>query len=198
MRSTAKLVSLICAMTIVASCFAGPLAAQFPQTTGRHLIRVGFGGGVVVPTSDAADVFKNGINGQAFVLLDPGLGVPLRMNLGYQKLEYKEALQGALTGSTTFLSGTAGFELNLLRVGPLRTYASAGLGAFHMSEPAGTSGGESESQLRFGIDGGGGLSLRLGRLEAFVEGRVQNVYTEKGAIDRKDIRSIPVTFGILF
>ncbi len=188
----------MCAMTINSSCLAGPLAAQFAQTTSRHLIRVGFGGGVVVPTSEAADVFKNGLNGQAFVLLDPGLGVPLRFNLGYQKLDYKEALQGALTGSTTFLSGTAGIELNLLRIGPLRTYASAGLGAFHMSEDLETPGVDNESQFRFGIDGGGGLSLRLGRLEAFIEGRLQNVYTEKGAIDRKDIRSIPVTFGILF
>ncbi len=93
------------------------------------------------------------------------------------------------------LSGMAGLTINLFKLGPLRPYVTAGLGAFSMKE---TIAEQSETNMRFGVDGGGGLALKLGRLEAFVEGRVQNVYTEEGRIDAKTIRSIPVTFGILY
>ena len=34
--------------------------------------------------------------------------------------------------------------------------------------------------------------------EAFVEGRLQNICTDAGAVDARSIRAIPVSFGILF
>ncbi len=68
----------------------GPAAAQMPGMPERHLVRIGFGGGVSVPTSNAADALKNGVNGQAFLLLDPGIGFPFRFNLGYQKFDFKK------------------------------------------------------------------------------------------------------------
>jgi hypothetical protein len=43
-----------------------------------------------------------------------------------------------------------------------------------------------------------GLAIKIMRLEMFVEGRVQNVYTERGMIDTRSIQTIPVTFGIIF
>jgi hypothetical protein len=56
----------------------------------------------------------------------------------------------------------------------------------------------STSQFSFGLDGGAGLAVSIGRLSAFVEGRVQNVYTQKGMTNLKSIQSVPVSFGILF
>jgi hypothetical protein len=186
-------------LVLTTLALAGPLAGQGLEMPTRRLVRIGFGGGVVVPTSHAADVLENGINGQAFVLLDPGLGFPLRFNLGYQRFDRAAVQQALAAGQTTLLSGTAGLDMNLIRVGPLRLYLNAGLGAFALSDDVeGGTSGESSTDIRFGIDGGGGLALRLGRLDAFIEGRVQNVYTENGAIDRRDIRAVPVTFGILF
>ena len=35
----------------------------------EHMVRVGFGGGVSVPVSDAKDAFKSGVNGTGFVLV---------------------------------------------------------------------------------------------------------------------------------
>lgn len=173
-----------------------PVSSQVPGISQRRLVRVGVGGGVSVPTSNTADALKNGVNGQAYLLLDPGLGFPLRFNLGYQQFDFKEAILGGTTsGESQMLSGVAGLTIDLLSLGPLRPYLTAGLGAFRLKESTGQT---SESNVRFGIDGGGGLALRLGRLEAFVEGRVQNVYTEEGVIDTKSIRAIPVTFGLLF
>jgi hypothetical protein len=184
---------------------APPAAAQFgPGGTGigapeHHLVRVGFGGGVSVPTSHAADALKSGVNGQAYVVFD--LGVPLRFNLGYQKFDYKDAILGggATDGQSSMLSGVGGLMLNLPQVGPLGAYVTAGLGAFHLKDAQTlATGSVSVSHLRWGIDGGAGITLKMGRLQAFVEGRVQNVYTEKGAIDASTVTAVPVTFGILF
>jgi hypothetical protein len=61
-----------------------------------------------------------------------------------------------------------------------------------------TSGSGIERRATDSIDGGAGIALKIGRLEAFIEGRVQNVYTNEGAIDASTIRAVPVTFGILF
>ena len=41
--------------------------------------------------------------------------------------------------------------------------------------------------------------MKLGPISGFVEARLQNVYTkEKGLVDTKSIRSIPVSFGVVF
>jgi hypothetical protein len=171
------------------------------QMNARHLVRFGFGGGISVPTSRAADALENGINGQAYVLLDPGFGFPFRFNLGYQKFDFDRSGLDPLasSGESEILSGVAGLTMNLLQLGPVRPYVTAGLGAFNMKDAITTGGTTTtDSNLRFGIDGGAGFTVRLGRLDAFIEGRVQNVYTEAGVIDAKSIRTVPVTFGILF
>lgn len=72
------------------------------------------------------------------------------------------------------------------------------VGGFNVRSALETGGSTSGSKLQFGVDGGAGLGLKVGSLEAFVEARVQNVYTDRGAIDTKSIRSVPVTFGVLF
>ena len=180
------------------------LAAQYPGGGDHHFIRIGFGGGASVPTSHAADALKTGVNGQGFLLLDPGIGIPaIRLNLGYQRFDYKDAvLGGNATGTNSMLSGVAGLTLPLLSLGPIHPYVTAGAGAFDLTDAINSaatgSGTASTSKIHFGIDGGAGVGLKLGRLEAFVEGRVQNVYTDKGAIDAKSIQAIPVTFGIMF
>lgn len=181
-----------------------PARAQLPgRSPDHHLLRIGFGGGASVPTSRAADAFKTGVNGEGFLLVDLGLGLPaLRFNLAYQRFDYKDALLNGGSGQSTTLSGVGGLTLPLFHLGPLHPYLTAGVGAFDLEDSftaaASAGAAPSTSSIRFGVDGGGGLGLKLGRLEAFVEGRVQNIYTDEGAIDAKSIQSIPVSFGILF
>jgi len=198
----AKRVPLLAPLAVVTLfVMHAPASGQGIGGPEYHRIRVGFGGGMSVPTSHAADALKNGINGQGYVLFDPGIGFPLRFNVGYQKFDYKAGGFGAnsSTGSSKILSGVAGLSVDLFRAGPVRPYLTAGLGAFNVKDEIATAGATaSASTTKFGIDGGGGLALKLGRLEAFVEGRVQNVYTDHGAVAAKSIRSIPVTFGVLF
>ena len=196
---------IMAALLLVSTVGALPVSAQFPMAElpgaapSRHVIRVGFGGGVSVPTDAIGQALNNGVNGQAFLLLDPGLGFPLRFNFGYQRFAFDESSFGGLTGQTTILSGVGGLNVNLFRLGPVRPYVMAGLGAFSVRDNLDADGGvDAGSQVQFGIDGGGGIAFKLGRLEAFVEGRVQNIYTDAGMIDTKSIKAVPVSFGILF
>ena len=199
------------ALTAAALMSAESSSAQMPvagMSSGRKLIRIGVGGGMSVPTSHAADAFKNGVNAQAYVLLNPPLLPTLRFNLGYQKFNFKDTFRDALLGGggppggaaeTSILSGVGGISMTVLPLGPVRGYVTAGVGAFHIKDMLEqTSGDSTATSTRFGIDGGAGIALKLGRLEAFIEGRLQNVYTQEGWLDTKSITAIPVTFGILF
>jgi hypothetical protein len=117
----------------------------------------------------------------------------LRFNFGYQKFEYQNVLN-APSGAQEILSGVGGLQINLLH-GPVRPYLTAGVGAFDLR---GLSDSSQASKINFGIDAGAGLALALGRVSAFVEGRVQNVYTKNGGFiqSAKQINVIPVTFGL--
>jgi hypothetical protein len=175
--------------------------AALPLSAQGKLVRVGLGGGMSVPTSNAKEAFENGVHGRGFMLLDlPGLP-SFRFDLSATKFDWKEAVAGGPTteGESQVLGGLANISINLLK-GPIRPYVMAGLGAFHIRNELQTEGtsDETSSQTRFGIDGGAGLAIKIKRLEMFVEGRVQNVYTERGVIDTKSIQTIPVTFGIIF
>lgn len=198
------------ALAILLAAASSPAPAQLPMPSGAGAggasprIRVGFGGGASVPIRRAGDVLERGVNGQAFVLLSllPGFP-PLRLNLGYQKFDYKDLLAGGTTtGESQVLSGVAGLSLSLIPAGPIRPYLLAGLGAFSLKDDvtaSGSGGSQSVSEMRFGVDGGGGIAFKLGRLEAFIEGRIQNVFTsETGVIDTRSIQYVPVTFGIVF
>ncbi len=200
---------MIVVVVALAAGFAGRAAAQMPLSSGsgeeHHLIRIGFGGGASVPTAHAADALKTGVNGEGFVLVDLGMGLPaLRFNLGYQRFNYKDVITGATgSGQNSMLSGVGGLNLPLFSLGPIRPYLTGGVGAFDLKDSFSgatppTTTAAAASAIHFGIDGGGGVQLKLGRLEAFVEGRIQNVYTDQGVINAKTIQAIPVTFGIMF
>jgi hypothetical protein len=197
------------ALALGGATMSPALIAQLPGPGGssgqaggsdHHFIRIGFGGGMSVPTNHAADALKNGVNGEGFLLVDLRVLPPIRLNLGYQKFDYKQLITGQPVGSTSMLSGSGGLSITVIPFGPIRPYVTAGLGAFRISDdfqnaPATAT---PTSSIKFGIDGGAGVRIKFGRLEAFVEGKVQNVYTDQGVIDKKTITSIPVAFGVLF
>lgn len=194
--SSARFASHIAALALIAT-------ALFCTSTARaqgnsHILSLGFGGGVTVPTGAYKDAVKSGFNGQTYILVHLGPLPALRFNLAYQKFSYKDAL-GLNGGSSALLSGTGGLQINLLR-GPVRPYITAGLGAFDVRSTVDSATGATQSKVNFGIDGGAGLAFTLGKhIDAFIEGKVQNVYTRNGGFtNSKSIQTVPVTFGILF
>jgi len=206
-RSTALSAAIGAGLLAVGA--SAPAFAQSSMGGGmndQHMVRVGFGGGVSVPVSDAKDAFKDGVNGTGFVLVHILNGLPaLRFAFSYDRYGLKQ--QGALRpttgedeiGHSQILGGTAGIKMHLLP-GPVRPFVMAGLGAFNVKDvidAASTS--SSTSKTNFGIDGGGGVEIKLGRLSAFAEAKIQNVYSKNsGVISRSSIQTVPVTFGLLF
>ena len=75
----------------------------------------------------------------------------------------------------------------------------AGLGAFNVKDVIDAASTQSASKTNFGVDGGGGVEIKLGRLSAFAEAKIQNVYTKNsGVISKSSIQTVPVTFGLMF
>jgi opacity protein-like surface antigen len=187
-----------------------PALGQFGSGSPEPMVRVGFGGGVTVPVSDAKDALKNGVNGAGFVLVNLlGGGLPaLRFAFTYDRFDYKPTVANGAVGSTSttnpgssqIFGGTGGIKIHLVP-GPVSPYAMAGVGAFNVRDLVNaTSGAQTTiSNTDFGVDGGAGIEMRFGRLSAFVEGRIQNVFTQSsGLLKRSSIQSVPVTFGVLF
>lgn len=201
------LVSRTCAalagLVVVSSTAFAQVGTRMEE---QHMVRVGFGGGVTVPVSDARDAFKDGVNGTGFVLVHLTQGLPaLRFAFSYDRFKLKP-ISGVTpaagedeAGHSQILGGTAGIKLHLIP-GPVRPFVMAGLGAFNVRQLVNAaSGSTTTSQTNFGIDGGAGVEIKIGRIAAFAEGRVQNVYTKSsGLINKNSIQSIPVTFGLMF
>ena len=196
---------LDCARTLrtgVAVALLSPLALTLGASAvhaQRHqpILSIGFGGGAVVPVGVAKTDFQSGVTGQGFLLVHLGPLPALRFNLAFQRLDYREALGIPSSTHANILSGTGGLQISLLP-GPVRPYITAGVGAFDVRNVADTANGTTTSKVHFGIDGGAGLAVSIGRVSAFGEGRVQNIYTnDTGVINRKSITQVPITFGLL-
>jgi Outer membrane protein beta-barrel domain len=168
----------------------------------NYILSLGVGGGATIPTGNGGNSVKTGFNGQAYALVQlPGF-LALRFNFGYQKFDYNlNNTLGAAPGTREILSGVGGLQINLLH-GPVRPYLTAGVGAFDLKGPTDSSttatASSTMSRINFGIDAGAGLAVVVGRVSAFAEGRVQNVYTKDGGFIKsaKQINVVPVTFGL--
>jgi hypothetical protein len=170
-------------------------------------LRFGVGGGAIVPRSKARfqDVLA-GATGQAFLLVRFAPGFPaLRIGADYSRMTFGEPAVGA-TGSIygqtrSQFAGIVSIRFDLAP-GPVRPYLLAGAGAFSIRDAievrGSLAGGSAISTTDFGLEGGGGISFRFGRIRSFVEARIQNVYTKEGFINTKSIQAIPVTFGLIF
>jgi len=174
--------------------------ALLPSAAAARPVKIGFGGGLSVPVSDAKDAFKNGFHGKAMVKWDaPALPLALRGSVGYSQLDLKSLAPG-VDGKGTILSGLANVSYGF-PVGPVKPYIIAGLGAFNVKTEVGDTSG---SETKFGIDGGAGLEFKLGGIAAFVEGRLENIFTDQGLSSAlgstQEFKTliIPVTFGIFF
>lgn len=183
---------------------SGRASAQFAGQRGdaqQHLVRIGVSGGMLVPTSGARTALEQGMTAEGFVLVNLG-GFPLRFDLGYQHFGLKPASSGPSStnesGIGQILGGIAGTQIDLLH-GPVRPYLTAGIGGFDLMKAMQTaSGSMTASGLNIGVDGGGGLAIKLGRLSAFGEARLQNVYSQGKVLNLKTVQSVPVSFGVMF
>jgi len=187
-------VAVVAAMAMAG--WSGTASAIVPK-----VFQVGFGGGVSVPVSDAKDALKTGWHGTGILRLNmPGLPLDLSGAFSYSRFNLDAASSG-YGGTGRLLSGLANVSYSLPFPGPLKPYVTAGLGAFNLKADPDSSGVPSPgSQTKFGIDGGVGVRFGLMGLHGFIEGKLQNIYTDQGfnSAVTKNINTqiIPVTFGI--
>lgn len=206
--------SHVAVVALAMASLGGAAAAQelplpTPVSQSKHYtVSLGFSGGMAVPTGNGSANVKSGVGGRGFLLVQLPGGFPsLRFDLGYQRFNLKNALLGTegvdplgTTGTNQVLSGVGGLTINLLH-GPVRPYLTAGIGGFEVKtniDSSAIGSPVSKSQFNFGIDGGAGLAFQFGRVGAFTEGRVQNVYTKDGGFIKsaKSIQSVLVSFGL--
>ena len=185
-------------IAILAVLACSPLTASAQLGLAHHFVTVGVGGGVSVPVSDAGDAFKNGYNLKGFVRLNvPKLPVMPRFDLDYSRFDLNDAQIG-MPGKAQILAGLANLQFSVLNLGLVRPYLIAGLGAYNVKTETDGVTPSSVSKTHFGINGGAGAALNLGVVHGFVEGRIDNVFTEAGMIDATKIQVVPVTFGLTF
>ena len=208
MRSTTIVALSLVALTATSA------DAQFHtnQQGSRRPVSVAFGGGASVPVGNYKDVLKAGWNGQGSLIFNlPGIPFALRADLNYNKFTFENNLPfstGGGTAATTdditqqIFGGLANITVPF-NMGPISPYVTAGLAGFNIKTKLGDAfpGAEDESDTKFAVNGGAGLSMRLMGVSAFIEAKINNVYTDKRLISNKelkDLQFIPVTFGFVF
>jgi opacity protein-like surface antigen len=176
-------------------------------------ISFAIGGGASVPIGSYKDALKAGWNGQGSLIFNlAGFPLALRADLNYNKFTFKEDLPFTPGTGGTFtttddvtqqiLGGLANITIPF-SMGPITPYVTAGLAGFNIKTKLGdaVTGAEDESETKFAVNGGAGLSLRLLGASAFIEAKLNNVYTDKKFISNKELKAlqfVPVTFGIVF
>ncbi len=155
-----------------------------------------------MPLGELGDRYDTGYTLQGALLINfAGSPINLRTDVNYSNMKLKDLFRPpgqapVVDDATKILGGLVNLTLPL-GTGPIRPYVMAGLGMFNV-DPAQFSASPTESSVEFAINGGAGFQLRLFGLEAFIEARLNNVYTDKGIIDTKSIQMIPLTFGVIF
>jgi len=188
MRSRALLVLPFLLAAQVAS--AGPL-------------QLGFGGGASVPVSDAKHAFKSGWHGSGILRLNvPMIPFGLQGNFTYNHFKLDQPNVG-FGGSSRILSGIADARFGLPIPGPIKPYLLAGVGAYNIkADPDSAGAPDIASTTKFGINAGGGLNIKFPGIpvHAFIEGKLENIYTDQGVntavTQNLKTQIIPVTFGI--
>ena len=182
---------MIVALSLVATT-ATSADAQFRtnQQGSRRPVSFAFGGGASVPVGNYKDVLKAGWNGQGSLIFNlPGIPIALRADVNYNKFTFENNLPfstagGGSTVATTddipqqILGGLANITIPF-NMGPISPYVTAGLAGFNIKTKLGDAfpGAEDESDTKFAVNGGAGLSMRLMGVSAFIEAKINNVYT---------------------
>lgn len=193
MRSRALLLLPLLLATQVASASPLPL----------HPIQLGLGGGGSFPVSDAKDTFKSGWHASGIVRLNlPMMPFGLQGNFTYNHFKLDEQNVG-FGGSGRILSGIADVRYSLPFPGPIQPYLLAGVGEYNIkADPDQSTATAAGSTTKFGINGGGGVGISFPGLpiHAFVEGKLENIYTDQGmntaVTNNLKTQIVPVTFGI--
>ena len=173
------------------------LGAAVAPSIANAQVGLGVGGGITIPAGSLSDVNKNGYN----VLADLSFRAP-EFPLGFRIDGMFNSLPTKVTDARTLQVWTVNANLvaNLTSVphAPVTPYLIAGIGWYndrYRLRTSGTTivGSGSTSDNNFGINGGVGLRIALGKSSLFGEARYHYVFTPGQRMEM-----IPITIGINF
>jgi hypothetical protein len=171
--------SLVAAVLLVSSIGAGGAQAQ------ANPIAFGVFAGATIPTGDFSDGVDTGWHAGGLLQWDVvGWPIGIRVDAGYHRFSFKG------TGDDNF--NIVPVTANLVWMFPMdagatvRPYLIGGVGYYHASCDG------CDSDDKFGINGGAGLSVPLTGFSAFAEARFHNIFTEGSST-----QMIPISVGIM-
>lgn len=197
-------------LLLLLACLPLPLLAQARERP----IRLVVAGGLQLPTGNFADYHDYGVHADVGVLFNIA-GLRLRPELSYSRFNLKDAFDlptvlgqsgsGAAGGAgrgpyddalTSLLGGFANLELPLGQ-GGVQPFLLGGIGAVALDTEA-TTGAVSFSETKASFNVGAGIRFRMGGISGLIEARVNSVPSSDTRAFFKDLRTIPVSFGLVF
>ena len=162
------------------------------EAQGAQGARFGISGGLTLPIGGLGDVYGSGFNLQGHAAIKPSsLPFDIRGDAGFWTNSGKTISGGGGTGSfksdsRSFftVSGNVVYNFEGSKDATFVPYVIGGVGLYTGTQSFGT---------HIGINGGGGVTFKLAGFDAFVEGRLHNVFGDGGSA-----RLIPISFGIMF
>ena len=217
-RISVVLVSLgLSALVVASSAQAQSLAPAWTTdvrvAVGGAFVRSDGLGGVVVNGEPSGVDVAGGANGGFTVVGSIGFRrvsspIGFRVEAQYTRLGLDEDMRFGGGGAPEVADGHVGIlngTGNIVLAAPvdrlLRPYLIGGMGIYRLSSEIGhaTPDGRfvvngqtpSRSETAFGLNGGAGLELAVGRLRTFVEARLHSVFTEG-----EQANVVPITLGV--
>jgi opacity protein-like surface antigen len=195
----------VAALLAAAIASASPAAAQ--DAAAVRPVTFGVSGGLTLPTGDAGDVVKTGFNAGAHLAFKPAmLPIGLRVEGQFHQFGLKEISEGGISlepdGNYRIISGTVNGIFGVPAASSaFRPYVIGGVGMYNQKLSFDILGEElSESETKFGLNGGVGIEFGLSGLATFLEARYHYILNgddeETGESSRTKI--IPISFGIKF
>jgi opacity protein-like surface antigen len=195
------------ALTLTAAVAPAQMASPRP-------IQLIVSGGVSVPTGGFGDSHDMGVHADASLLINAlGRSLRLRPEMTYARFGVKEL--GALLGTTSrhgsaggrardaasaavssLLGGFANIEIPLGPAG-FQPFLLAGVGAVKFKSDV-SDGVSSIDATKTSLNLGAGVRFKLGPIGGLIEARFNNVPASDTETFFKDVKTIPVTFGLVF
>lgn len=195
---------------VVASLLTGTTALA--QMASARPVQLIVSGGLSVPTGGFADVHDMGVHADASLLINAlGGSFRLRPELTYSRFGVKDlgsilgtAFQDRRAGGlaaesdaiSSLLGGLANIEIALGPAG-LQPFVLAGVGAIKFKSDI-TDGVSSIDETKTMLNFGAGLRFRMGAIGGLIEARFNNVPAGDTQTYFKNVKTIPVTFGLVF
>jgi hypothetical protein len=165
------------------------LVALSPGVVQAQTVKFAIGGGPTVPVGDFNKVDKLGWNAMGMAVYEPpNTRLGIRLDAMYGEHHTKSGLPSA---KTKLMGATGGLELRLSGDSKVKPYLVASAGVYEVKIEV--TGAGTASETKFTAGGGAGLSIKIGSVGAFLEGRYLSAFTSGSHTN-----FIPFSVGVIF